>query len=385
MKAIVIGGGVAGAASAIALRRIGAQVTVYEAYEDPAGQVGSFLSLAANGLRGLEVLGCLPEVQAAGFAVERQRMWSGRGKLLGDVPRNRRASDPLMSVTLRRGALVSALRSACLRTGAKIVTGERVDAAIIGYLRTEADLVVGADGIWSLTRRFLDPGAPEPRYAGMYTVCGTSDGAGARPGAFNMVFARAGAFIYLPAPDGSVWWSAQVAEPRQPDLAAVGLDDVRALFGGEAQAGPILRAARGPVSKTLNHVLGPVRRRQDGRVVVIGDAAHPVGAGQGASMAIEDAVVLARELHRCASVADGLASFDALRVKRVGKMAKAATANRDAKTAGPVAARLRELIMPVVFPRVYPRATGWLYDYDLGTLPAGERVAAGGRNAREVA
>ena len=100
MRIVVAGGGVAGAASAIALARAGAEVTVYEAHEDPAGPVGSFLSLAVNGLRALDSLRCLPQVQAAGFAVARQRMWAGNGKLLGDVARGRRPGDPLHSVTL---------------------------------------------------------------------------------------------------------------------------------------------------------------------------------------------------------------------------------------------------------------------------------------------
>src|SRR5271155_1007508 len=106
MRATVIGGGVAGSAAAIALRRFGAEVTVYEAYEDPAGPVGSYVSLAVNGLRALDALGCLAPVQAAGFPVARQRMWSGRGKLLGDVARGRRPEDPLHSVTVMRAGLV---------------------------------------------------------------------------------------------------------------------------------------------------------------------------------------------------------------------------------------------------------------------------------------
>ena len=85
MRAVVIGGGVAGSASAIALARIGVDVTVYEAYEDPSGPVGSYVSLAVNGLRALDALGCLAQIQLAGFPVARQRMWSGSGKLLGDV------------------------------------------------------------------------------------------------------------------------------------------------------------------------------------------------------------------------------------------------------------------------------------------------------------
>ena len=102
MRVTVVGGGVAGSAAALALSRIGAQVTVYEAYADPAGPVGSYVSLAVNGLRALDALGCLEPVQRAGFPVARQRMWSGRGRLLGDVARGRRPEDPLHSVTLLR-------------------------------------------------------------------------------------------------------------------------------------------------------------------------------------------------------------------------------------------------------------------------------------------
>ena len=84
----------AGTACAVALAATGAEVTLYEAQEDPAGPVGSFLSLAANGLRGLDVLGALDAVRAAGFAVPRQRMWAGNGKLLGDVARARHGPGP---------------------------------------------------------------------------------------------------------------------------------------------------------------------------------------------------------------------------------------------------------------------------------------------------
>src|SRR5439155_2474947 len=129
MRVIVVGGGVAGTVAAIALGRLGAEVTVSEAYEDPGGEVGSFLSLAANGLRGLAAIDCLDRVRDRGFPVARQRMWAGSGKLLGDVPRGRVSADPLHSVTLMRAHLVGELRTAAREAGADIVTGERlVDA-----------------------------------------------------------------------------------------------------------------------------------------------------------------------------------------------------------------------------------------------------------------
>jgi salicylate hydroxylase len=386
VRVVIAGGGVAGAASAIALARAGAEVTVYEAHEDPAGSVGSFLSLAVNGLRGLEHLGCLAQVQAAGFAVPRQRMWAGSGKLLGDVARGRRPGDPLHSVTLMRAGLVTVLRDAATRAGARIITGQPLTGDGLHGARAEgADLVVGADGIWSAARRVVDPAAPEPAYAGLYSVSGVSDAADctepgtvtatlgrpgwAQPGAWNMIFGRNGAFIYLPAPDGTIWWSAQVSAKAPPqDLAAIGPDELAGVFRRESQAVAILRGARTVHAATLHHVLAPVRRQHGDGVVLIGDAAHPAGAGQGASMAIEDAVELARQLRGPGIVDDALARFEASRRDRAGKMAKIAAANRDAKTAGPVSAALRNLIMPFMVGRFYERATGWLYDYD----PAGQ-------------
>ena len=371
MQAVVIGGGVAGSASAIALARIGAEVTVYEAYEDPAGPVGSYVSLAVNGLRALAALGCLEQVQRTGFPVARQLMWSGRGKLLGDVARGRSPRDTLHSVTLMRADLVTALREEAQRSGARIVTGQRL-AGPKDPLTADADLIVGADGIWSATRRELDPAAPEPGYAKIYYVSGVSDGTSVRTEVsrqgFNWIFAQHGVFIYLPAPDGSIWWTAQVASATPPaDPAAVNLAE---LFSTEPQAAAVLAAATGVRAVNIGHVLAPVSRRHDGHTVLIGDAAHPVGAGQGASMAMEDAVVLARELTDAGSIPAGLAAFDRQRHPRSGKLAKTETANRDAKTAGPVGTRMREMIMPHVFNRFYEKATSWLYEYDPGSLPA---------------
>jgi salicylate hydroxylase len=372
MRATVVGGGVAGSAAAIALRRIGADVTVYEAYDDPAGPVGSYVSLAVNGLRALDALGCLAQVQSAGFPVARQRMWSGSGKLLGDVARGRRPEDTLHSVTLMRADLIGALRAAAQESGARIVTGQRIDPAT-DRRATGADLVVGADGIWSATRPVVDSGAPEPRYAGLYSVSGTSGSlpSGLPRSGFNWVFARHGVFIFLPVPDGTVWWTAQVAAPEPPDPSAVGLADLTRLFSTEPQATAVLRAATAVRAVNLGRVLKPVTLRCRDRLILIGDAAHPVGAGQGASVAIEDAVVLARHLAVAASgsIPNALAAFDRERHPRASKLAKMETSNRDAKTAGPIGARLREMIMPHVFNRFYEKATGWLYDFDPGTLP----------------
>jgi 2-polyprenyl-6-methoxyphenol hydroxylase-like FAD-dependent oxidoreductase len=121
---------------------------------------------------------------------------------------------------VRRADLVRLLREAATAAGAVIDTGTRVtDPGHLRALTRDADLVVGADGMWSVTRTLLDPDALPPRYAGVYSISGTAGAPAAapppapapapafnaEPGVFNMVFSRGGAFVHLTAPDGRIW------------------------------------------------------------------------------------------------------------------------------------------------------------------------------------
>ncbi|MEV1332656.1 FAD-dependent monooxygenase [Micromonospora costi] len=397
MRTVVIGGGVAGIAAALALRGIGADVTVYEAHEDPAGDVGSFVSLATNGLRGLDALGCLDRVQAAGADIPRQRMWSAGGRLLADVPRGRRGSDTLHSVTLMRGRLVAALREAAVAAGARIVTGERfvgvtetpdgVIAEFDGGERDFAELLVAADGIWSAVRGLLDPAAPRPEYAGLYAVSGVSTVEGIDPGTFNMTFARNGAFIHLAAGDGEVWWQAQIADAVAPDRAGVSDADwlrrTAELYRAETMPSRIIAATTRLHPAVIFHAVDPVPTWHSDRVVLLGDAAHPVGAGQGASMAIEDAIVLAAALRAKPTIPAALKAYDDERRPRIVKLLGAAEDNRGVKRAGPFKRRLQAVIMRLFLPLVYERATAWLYDYTpglAGRSTASARQAFGQRH-----
>ncbi|GIF15994.1 FAD-dependent oxidoreductase [Actinoplanes teichomyceticus] len=378
MRTIIVGGGVAGSAAALALRRAGVDATVYETYADPAGDVGSFVSLAGNGLRGLDLLGCLAAVRAAGVDVPRQRMWSANGHLLGDVPRGRRGTDPLHSITLMRGRLVAALREAAVAAGARIITGERVvgvtettdgvAAEFASGRRDRADMLVGADGLWSTVRGLLDPAAPTPGYAGLYAVSGVSRMDGVQAGVFNMTFARNGAFLHLAAGDGEVWWQAQIAEPVEPDRH--GVDDAEwlhrtaELYRREAVASTVIAATTRLHPPVIFHALDPVRTWHSDRLVLIGDAAHPVGAGQGASMAIEDAVTIAAAVRAEPTVPAALRAYDAARRPRIAKLLAAAEDNRGIKKAGPLKRKLQAAGMRVFVPLFYERATAWLYTYE---------------------
>ncbi|GIJ23483.1 FAD-dependent oxidoreductase [Micromonospora lutea] len=377
MRTIVVGGGIAGAAAALALRLDGHDVTVYEAYENPAGHVGGHLSLAVNGLRGLEKLGCLREVQAAGYDIERMRFHSGSGRRLGDVPRLRRQADPLRSVTIMRGRLVDILRRAALDAGARIVTAERlvgmvetpesVTAEFASGRRDTADLLVGADGIHSTVRGLLDPSAPRAEYAGLYGVAGISTIEDAEVGIWNLTLARNGVFVYSTVDEGTAWWAAQVADPVPPPLRG-GVDEAhwrRRLPGlfPEAVPAAVLAATTKVLAATHMHACGPIRTWHSDRVVLVGDAAHPVGVGQGASMSIEDALVIAAALRTVPTIPAALGAYAAERRPRITRLLKHADDARGGKKPGPVKRHLDAAMMRLFLP-FYERAQGYLYDYE---------------------
>jgi len=385
MKVIVVGGGIAGPATALALRRDGHDVTVYEAYEDPAGDVGGHLSLAVNGLRCLEKLGCLREVRAAGHEIERMRFHTGGGRLLGDVPRLRREADPMRSVTIMRGQLVTILRRAALDAGARIVTGERlvgmreapdhVTAEFVSGRRDTAELLVGADGIHSTVRRLLDPSAPRAEYAGLYAVGGAATIRDAEVGVWSATMARNGVFVHSTVDEQTAWWAAQVADPVPPRLRGVDEAEWRRrlpeLFP-EAVPSAVLAAATKIFAAAHLYVCDRIRTWHSDRVVLVGDAAHPVGVGQGASMSIEDALVITAALRAAPTLPAALRAYDAERRPRVDRLLRHADDARDSKKPGVVkryvdAARMR-LLLPF-----YERSQAYLYDYEptVSAVPAG--------------
>ena len=85
-KALIVGGGIAGPVTAMALGRAGIEAVVYEAHGGGADDAGAFLTLASNGLDALRAIDAHRHVLVEGFPTPRMEIQSGTGKLLGEVP-----------------------------------------------------------------------------------------------------------------------------------------------------------------------------------------------------------------------------------------------------------------------------------------------------------
>jgi 2-polyprenyl-6-methoxyphenol hydroxylase-like FAD-dependent oxidoreductase len=141
------------------------------------------------------------------------------------------------------------------------------------------------------------------------------------------------------------------------------------LFAGDdTLAVEIINHTTGELSGWATYDLPMVPTWHRGPMVIVGDAAHATApsSGQGASMAIEDAVVLARCLRDLPDVRQSFAAYERLRRTRVERIVAHGARTSNSKAAGPLARVLRDLMMPIVLKRVANGGSlAWMHDYHI--------------------
>ena len=389
---LVIGGGIAGPLTAIALHDAGISSTVYEADADAdATSAGAWLTIAVNGLDALRAVGLHTDVMARGFPSATIVLQSGSGKVLGEVPIGGRLADGTVTHTIKRAELCAAIHAAVVRRGIRIERGKRLadaalcDGGVVARFtdggQARGELLVGADGVHSRTRRIIDPGAPSPRFNGLLDVGGfTPPGAvDLAPGEYRMMFGKRAFFGYTVAPSREVWWFANVPSEHALERAERAAttseqwkDRLVELFRDDrGPASDLVRATPGRIVGANQYELASVPTWRRGPIMILGDAAHAAApsSGQGASMAAEDAITLAMCLHDASSFDLGLAAFEASRRPRVERVVQHGAKMGSAKLAGPVGRVFRDLMMPMFLRRLVRKSgsgsMAWLFDHHL--------------------
>ncbi|MCA0159137.1 FAD-dependent monooxygenase [Tsukamurella sp. M9C] len=392
MKALIIGAGVAGPVAAMALARVGVDAEVFERDEQDAAQRGAWLTLQANGLDALQAIDAAGPLEGVGYPVETIAFVSGKGRALGRMPLAARRPDGLTSLMMPRATLYSALaeearsRGVTVRHGAELITAtvdaDGVTAHFADGTTARGDVLIGADGIHSPVRTLIDPAAAAPRYVPVLNLGGyipdfTVD---VPPREFRMQFGTRCFFAWMPTPDGGTVWFANPPARTEPERGVLsGVDDaewrrrLHALMDGDAgPAGAIIDAAPGPLVGWATYDLPVVDRWHDGRgrLALIGDAAHATSpaAGQGAAMALEDAVILAQCIRDRATTTEAFAAFEGLRRARTERIVAEGRRASNSKAAGPVGRVVRDLVLPVMFRRAAKddgRSLTWLQGHHI--------------------
>ncbi len=336
-RILVIGGGIAGTATALALHKAGLDVAVHEAHPDTAEDIGAFLTLASNGMRALVQLDASDTVTALGFPLPSMRVLDDQGGEVAHVPLGEADDARLRYRCIRRGELNAALQAEAIRRGIRMTHGSRllsiedgpdqVAARFADGSVATADLLVGADGLNSTVRRSVAPGT-EPVYAGQSVFYGYTRSAPVTEdtGHITMVRGSRVAFGYAVSPDRETYWFARVAGQA---LTAAELADpapahwrerlVASLRQDTTPAAAIVAASTDGIMATNATEIPPGTPWRSGRMLLVGDAAHAASpaTGQGASMALEDAVILAKSLRDTPDPESALALYESCRRPRV--------------------------------------------------------------------
>jgi 2-polyprenyl-6-methoxyphenol hydroxylase-like FAD-dependent oxidoreductase len=333
-EAIVVGAGIGGLTAAAALIRDGWSVRVYErrdSLEDIT--FGAGLGIYTNGIRALGQIGLADQVVQSGTSREHfdQRSW--RGERIASWPVGEiagRIGAP--SIDLTRSALVGVLGQAVgadpLRLGTTCTGFEQDGDGVTVHFSDNAtercQLLVGCDGINSTVRTQL-LGPVKPSYQGYTAWRGLVNfhHEAAPLHVFQQFWGRGRRIaFYHVNEEGLLFWIAIANAPEgERDPEGAGKARVAGLFQGCAEPIPSMIAAteEAEIQRLDVYDLDPISSWAQGRVTLMGDAAHAMtfNTGQGACQAILDGVALAKRLREADDIPSALHNFENSRRKRV--------------------------------------------------------------------
>jgi 2-polyprenyl-6-methoxyphenol hydroxylase-like FAD-dependent oxidoreductase len=386
MKALISGGGVCGPVTAMALQRVGIEAVVYEARRAASNDAGSYLTIATNGLDALRAIAAHRRVLNGGFPTNRTVLLNPAGRSLASVPIGSARDGYDVSHTIKRAHLHQALFEEAHDSGVRVefgkrmigarVTGTGVEARFDDGSEVSGDLLIGCDGIHSVTRTIIDPLAPRPRYLGLLNFGGYTPGlAAGEAQAWHMIFGRRAFFGYAPDGNGGTVWFANV--PRhaasREERDSTSIEQWRrwllALVADDSgPAHELISTGELQLVADNTHDLPKVLVWHRDRAIIIGDAAHAPSpsSGQGASTAIEDAVVLAKCLRDASGIEAAFAAFERLRRQRVERIVRQGARSSATKVAGPLGRMVRDLVMPLVLRNLATeKSMAWIYEHHI--------------------
>ena len=377
MKFTILGGGIAGLTTAIALRKTGIEATVFEAAAD-IKPLGAGLLLAANAVQAYERLGIADQIIRRGQALPVFAILDAQGRTITQADAEAISRKyGLHNFAIHRPALHEVLLSELAPS--QVVTGKRA----LGFEQKGAELTVKfqdgsteqtdylivADGIHSAIRRQLLPGSA-PRYAGYTCWRAIVDAGDLKLTAATETWGTNGRFGIVPLQGNRIYWFACLNAPANDErFRQYTVSDLLAHFGRYHAPIPQILSRTSDADLLWNDIidLRPLDHFAFGKVLLIGDAAHATtpNMGQGACQAIEDAVVLADEITRNSTPETAFRAFEQRRLKRTRYVVRNSySLGKIAQLGNPVLAAARNALFRLLPAKVNERQMRNLFEVD---------------------
>jgi 2-polyprenyl-6-methoxyphenol hydroxylase-like FAD-dependent oxidoreductase len=333
-KAIIIGGGIGGVTAAIALKRAGLDVTVYERAEELL-EVGSGLPLWTNALRTLHVLELTDALEKLGVQVTSVRVSTWKGDTLTDTSNDKHLKKlGTITIVVHRAELLTLLLKTLGEENVQLgmtcvgftqdATG--VTAKFANGQEVRGDVLIGADGIHSVIRTQLF-GLIKPNYVG-YT-CWRGLAHTTRTGLETWAWGKGCQFGITPMSQGRAYWFVQKYAPEgEEDNSDERKNRLLEMFHDWHDPIPAVIEATAETDILRNDIfeLKHLHQWSHDRITLLGDAAHAMtpNLGQGACQAIEDAVALADCLKDTTDISEALKNYERRRITRTNRISRLA-------------------------------------------------------------
>jgi len=377
MNVSIIGAGIAGLTTAIALEKIGIKATIFESTRTIKA-VGAGLVLAGNAIKAFQRLGIADEVIKLGLLLPSFTIYDQKGKSISKI--DSKVINEQYGVgnfTIHRAELhkflLSKIDSDRIHTNKQAVHIENTDNSVIVTFQDgsihQTDVLILADGIHSKIRKQLLPGT-EPRYSGYTCWRAVIDNSNLNLTETSETWSTVGRFGIVPLADNKIYWFACINAPQNDNT-------IRQFKVAELQNH--FKSFHEPIPSILQHTkdesliwndiidLKPINQYAFDKVVIIGDAGHAMtpNMGQGACQAIEDAVILADELNSNSDVKIAFKQFEKRRVKRVHYIVNTSwTIGKLAQTENKLLASVRNFVFKNIPGSVNERQLKTLYEVD---------------------
>jgi 2-polyprenyl-6-methoxyphenol hydroxylase-like FAD-dependent oxidoreductase len=377
-KFAIVGGGIGGLTTAIALQRKGFDVTVYES-APVLKPLGAGLALAGNAVKALMEIGIGDEVLRAGKVMKTVCIKDDRGNTLVETDSEKLSTrfGTINNFTIHRADLHRILAGQ-LKPGTLLLNKSCADIKqstsgvtllFNDNTQAQADYLIACDGIHSVVRKKLLPESL-PRYAGYTCWRAVIDDI---PENVNMdetteTWGQGSRFGIAPLTGNRIYWFACLnAKANDPEMRSFGIPELLTHFS----------SYHSPVSSILKKTkkeqliwgdiidLKPLKKFAFGNIVLLGDAAHATtpNMGQGACMAIEDAAVLSNCLEEYVTIEEAFSKFEAKRIPRTTKIITTSrTLGEIAQWKNPLLTTLRNTLVRLTPPGVTEKQVRFLTD-----------------------